>query len=100
MSKFYYSFLLLLLMVSTSFAQVNINTANVEELDTLKGIGPAKAQAIVDYREKNGPFKFGEDLTKVKGIGPKIMEKIKDEISISASTSKTVKKTVKNSKKQ
>ncbi|MDH3348088.1 MAG: ComEA family DNA-binding protein [Desulfobulbaceae bacterium] len=85
MNKFYLSFLLLLLMVSTAFAQVNVNTANVDELSTLKGIGPAKAQAIVDYREKNGPFKFGEDLTKVKGVGPKIMEKIKDEISVSAS---------------
>ena len=87
MNKFYLSFLLLLLMVSTAFAQVNINTANVDELSTLKGIGPAKAQAIVDYRAKNGPFKFGEDLTKVKGVGPKIMEKIKDEISISDSKS-------------
>ncbi|WP_001159855.1 ComEA family DNA-binding protein [Vibrio sp. RC586] len=49
---------------------VNINTASAEELATLlKGIGLKKAQAIVDYREANGPFVSVEDLTNVKGIG-------------------------------
>ncbi|EEW11410.1 conserved hypothetical protein [Vibrio mimicus VM573] len=49
---------------------VNINTASAEELATLlKGIGLKKAQAIVDYREANGPFISIDDLTKVKGIG-------------------------------
>ena len=52
-----------------SFAAVNVNTATVDELDKqLTGIGPAKARAIVEYREKNGPFKSVDDLAKVPGI--------------------------------
>lgn len=82
-NKIYFSFILVLMMVSAAFAKVNINTADATELESLTGIGAAKAQAIIEYRTQNGPFKFGEDLTKVKGIGPKIMKKIKDDITIS-----------------
>lgn len=64
------------------FAAVDINTANTKELSSLQGIGPSKAQAIVDYRQKNGPFKTTKDLIKVKGIGPKIVEKLGSEIVI------------------
>lgn len=56
---------------------VNINTATLQELDdVLPGIGPAKAKMIIEYRQKNGPFKNLEDVGKVKGIGPKILERI------------------------
>lgn len=65
-------------------AAVNINTATAEELKTLPGIGPSKAQAIVDYRTANGKFKTPEDLKKVKGIGDGIFEKVKAEITIAA----------------
>lgn len=61
---------------------VNINTASVGELDTLPGIGPAYAQAIINYRTTNGPFIRIEDIEKVKGIGPKTFEKMKSRITI------------------
>ncbi|WP_417903426.1 ComEA family DNA-binding protein [Candidatus Sodalis pierantonius] len=47
-------------------------------MDGLKGIGPKKGQAIIDYREQHGPFERIEDLEKVKGIGPATMARIKD----------------------
>ena len=55
---------------------VNINTAGVKELETLPGIGPVKAQAIVDYRGENGDFESVDELDEVKGIGEKTLEKI------------------------
>lgn len=72
--------LALVFLVASLFAQVNINSASVKELSSLKGIGMKKAEAIVQYRKDNGDFKNVEDLTKVKGIGPKVLEKIKAEI--------------------
>lgn len=53
---------------------VNVNTASVEELQELKGIGAAKAQAIVDYRTQNGKFNAIDDLANVSGIGAKLIE--------------------------
>lgn len=61
--------------------EVNINTAEAEELDKyLDGVGKAKAQAIVDYRNSNGAFEAIEDLKAVKGIGNAIVEKNRDRI--------------------
>ena len=56
---------------------VNINTASKRELDALPGIGEVLAQRIIEYRNANGPFGSVNDLTKVKGIGEKTLEKIK-----------------------
>ena len=63
-------------------AKVNINTASVEELTQLNGIGPSHAAKIVEYREKNGPFKLPEDVIKVPGIGQKTFENNKDLILV------------------
>ena len=62
--------------------KININTASVEELDKLPGIGPSIANAIIDYRTTNGPFKQIEDINAVKGIGDALFEKIKDQITV------------------
>ena len=61
---------------------VNLNTASLEQLDTLPGVGPAIAQRIIDYREKIGGFKSIEQITEVSGIGDATFDKIRDLISI------------------
>ncbi|MDE5413849.1 helix-hairpin-helix domain-containing protein [Alkalihalobacterium chitinilyticum] len=61
--------------------KVNINQATAEELQKLPGIGPAKATAIIAYRDENGPFQTIDDLQNVSGIGPKSIEKMSDEIT-------------------
>jgi competence protein ComEA len=63
-------------------ATININTASVEELDKLPGIGPSIAKAIIDHRTKNGLFKKCEDINEVKGIGDALYAKIKDQITV------------------
>lgn len=65
-------------------AGVDINTADTATLEQVKGIGPARAAAIVDYREKNGPFKTVEDLTKVPGIGDKSLQSMRGQVSVGA----------------
>ena len=60
--------------------KVNINTATVEELKTLKGVGDKKAGAIIEYRKKNGSFKTKEDLMKVRGIGKKLFDSFQERI--------------------
>jgi competence protein ComEA len=77
---------LTLASINLAFAAVNINTATPADLDGVKGIGPSKAQAIVDYRTKNGPFKSLDDLKNVKGFGDKSIAKLKSELSIAGSS--------------
>ena len=62
---------------------VNINTAGLDELKTLDGIGEKKARAIIDYRNEYGPFTAIEEITAVEGVGSGIFEKIKDNICVS-----------------
>ncbi|NME82174.1 competence protein ComEA [Clostridium sp. SM-530-WT-3G] len=63
-------------------SKVNINSATIEELKTLKGIGESKANSIIEYREKSGAFKSIEDIKNVDGIGEKVFEKIKDSLTV------------------
>jgi len=80
---------LLVLMIVVAFslsasvwAAVDLNKATQAELEGVKGIGPAKAKAIIDYRTKNGPFKTVDDLDKVSGFGKKTVDKVKAEITV------------------
>jgi competence protein ComEA len=65
-------------------AVVNINTATAAELDTLPGIGAKTAGRIVEYRQKNGPFKKVEELMNVRGVGEKNFLKLKPQITVGA----------------
>ena len=62
--------------------RISINTADVDELCKLSGIGPSTAERIIEYRNENGLFQQLEDLMKVKGIGPSRFEKIRDDICL------------------
>ena len=61
---------------------IPINTATAAQLDALPGIGPALAQRIIDYRTEHGPFTSIDDLTKIRGIGPALMEKIRAFVTV------------------
>lgn len=82
MKKVFFSFLLFFCLVTSAFAKVNINTADAKGLEGLPGIGPAKAEAIIKYREEHGAFQSVDDLVKVKGVGDKIMEQIKELVEV------------------
>lgn len=72
--------------IGMAIAAININTATEKELQSLPGIGPAKAKAIVDYRKAKGDFKAIEDLKSVKGIGDKTFDKFKAQLAVSGAT--------------
>lgn len=83
------SLVLTLLLTGSVLAsdKVNINAADAAELDrVLVNVGPSKAQAIVEYRQANGPFKSAEELALVKGIGLKTVERNRDLIEVGAGT--------------
>ena len=83
MNKLYKSVLVLAgLMALPAFAAVNINTATQSELEVVRGLGPAKAKAIIVYRDANGNFKSLDELDNVKGFGKASIEKLKEELSV------------------
>lgn len=72
----------LITIVTFLFGSVNINAANSAQLQTLYGIGPAKAQEILRYRKMHGGFKSVDELVNVKGIGEKTMIKLRPQVSV------------------
>lgn len=75
-----------LLCVGQAMARVNVNTATAEELQTLNGIGPVRAQLIIDYRRENGPFKSIDDLRKIPELRGAVAEGLKGRITYSGPT--------------
>ena len=74
----------LFLTVSVNAAEtININTADKEALMMIAGVGEKRAEAIIDYRDQNGPFKSVDELANVKGIGEGTVDKYKDKLVIS-----------------
>jgi competence protein ComEA len=71
-------------VTATAIGPVNLNTATVEQLATIPGVGPKMAERIIDYRQKNGGFKKVEDLMNVSGVGEKSFLKMKPLITVSA----------------
>ncbi len=67
---------------SYSDGKVNINTAGLEELMTLKGVGESRARAIIEYREQQGSFETPEDIMNISGIKEGVFSKIKDQIAV------------------
>lgn len=87
----------LVLPTVASAGQVNINTASAEELaQALNGVGLPRAQAIVEYREANGPFSSVDQLVDVKGIGPKLLERNRDVLMVNTPAVEKKAKTSKN----
>lgn len=74
--------LFLAMIYNYACAVVNINTATPEELQTIKGIGPSKAEAIINYRNSNGKFKSIHELQRIKGFGDKTITKIESQITV------------------
>ncbi|SMC16998.1 competence protein ComEA [Andreprevotia lacus DSM 23236] len=69
-------------LMGSALAAVDINTANQQQLEAIKGIGPAKAKAIIDYRTAHGAFKTAEDIQQVPGIKGGTFKKIAPEITV------------------
>jgi competence protein ComEA len=86
MTKLFFLFITLLAFTGAAFAAININTATQAELEALRGIGPAKAKAIIEYRKKKGSFKSVDDLQNVSGIGPATVQKLRKDITVGSSS--------------
>jgi competence protein ComEA len=87
MRKFLANILVMLFaFTGAAYGAVNINTATQAELETLQGIGPAKAKAIIDHRKKNGSFKSADNLEKVSGIGPATLKRLRKDIAVGGTT--------------
>ena len=76
-----------------SLATVNLNTATRDELVAVPGIGPTKAQAIVDHRTAKGPFKSVDDLRDVKGFRGKLVDRLRPELTVAAVPAKGASRT-------
>ena len=82
MKKLFATLFLVFFFTASALAGININTADQQTLETLPGIGAAKAKAIIEYRYGHGNFNSLDELTNVKGIGNKLLSQIKELIEV------------------
>ncbi len=82
MKKRFGSVCLALLLNLPVWAAVDVNSATQSELEAVKGIGPAKAKAIIEYREKHGPYQSVDELVAVKGLGKASVDKLRDQLEV------------------
>lgn len=86
MNKLLQLIIIFFALSGATYASVNINTASQAELEALKGIGPAKAKAIVEYRNQHGLFSSIDELEKVSGIGAGTIQQLRDELTVGGET--------------
>ncbi len=77
----------MMFLASLALAAVDLNTADKAALESVKGIGSAKAEAIIKYRTEHGPFKSVDELANVKGFGKKTVDKIRGELEVKGAAS-------------
>ena len=75
-----------LFVCAAALAAVNLNTASQQELESLKGVGPSKARAIIEYRKQHGPFKSVQELDDVPGFGEKTVRKLEPDLTLTGPT--------------
>ena len=92
MKKWFVGLCASLLLSVSAWAAVDLNTATQSELESVKGIGPAKAKLIMEYRQKHGPFKTVDGLADVKGFGKVSVAKMKKDFVVGGEAKPTVKK--------
>ena len=77
---------LCMMLCASAWGAVNLNTATQQELESLKGVGPSKARAIIEYRTKHGPFTSIQSLRSVPGFGEKTVKKLEPDLILSGPT--------------
>ena len=82
MKSLYLTLFFLFFLATSAAAVININSGSMEDLTSLPGIGPVKAEAIIKYRQEKGPFKKVEELKNVYGIGEKTVARLKGDITV------------------
>ncbi|MDO8990939.1 MAG: helix-hairpin-helix domain-containing protein [Sideroxyarcus sp.] len=95
MKKLLLSLFVSLAFSGITFAAVDLNTATKEELEAVKGIGPSKADAIIEYRKQHGAFKKVDELGEIKGFGEKSVDKLRGEVTVGSAAAKPADKTAK-----
>ncbi|MBI5005638.1 MAG: helix-hairpin-helix domain-containing protein [Nitrosomonadales bacterium] len=88
MKKLFLSLFMSLAFSGISYAAVDLNTASKAELEAVKGVGAAKADAILEYRKQHGAFKSVDELGEVKGFGDKSVEKLRNEFTVGKTAKK------------